>query len=176
MLDAFADRDGGRSPPGGVPAGVALADVPEARRPGTRLALFVALVLYRITDADVAARRAGRGERTGGMEGDLTRGPAFGVNKACCGALDQGAVDRGGGRPDGHGPESRRPARRDRRAAGRGDGGRMHCRGQAVRDAVAGRGRSAFTGRWGSPEEATESFRPTPNASSRQEVVSWTHL
>ncbi|WP_268267504.1 DUF6308 family protein [Streptomyces coriariae] len=42
---------------------------------------------------------------------------------------------------------SRRPARRDRRAADRGDGGRTHCRVPAVRDAVAGRSRSAFTGR-----------------------------
>ncbi|MFJ3789910.1 carboxymuconolactone decarboxylase family protein [Kitasatospora sp. NPDC090091] len=86
VLGAVAGWDGSHPPLGGDPTALALTDVPSEQRPGARLALLAALAPYRITDADVAAWRTGRGGNgighgSGGTsdDGGLTRVLAFGA-------------------------------------------------------------------------------------------------
>ncbi|MEV4107817.1 carboxymuconolactone decarboxylase family protein [Nonomuraea sp. NPDC049695] len=76
VTDAVAAWDGEHPPMGGAWLDGPLADVPAGERPGTRLALLVALAPYRVTDADVAAWRGSRTDE------DLVRLCAFAAASA----------------------------------------------------------------------------------------------
>ncbi|WP_440104472.1 carboxymuconolactone decarboxylase family protein [Streptosporangium sp. H16] len=74
VLETVGGWDGEHPAMGGGWLDGPLADLPGADRPGARLALLAALAPYRVTDADVAAWRAGHPD-----DADLVRLLAYGA-------------------------------------------------------------------------------------------------